>query len=257
MKFSIITPSLNQAEFIEDTILSVLDQNYSDFEHIIIDGGSTDGTLDILKKYPHLKWISEKDSGQSNAINKGFKMASGEILAWINSDDFYQPGIFEGLNNYFEETPDCNILYGDITFIGKNKNVLDVVTGACISYKNLLNNPDIVRQPSTFWRRGVIKKYGLIREEYHVVMDFDFFLRIAKKNKFHYINKNISFFRHYEENKTLSLRKKQLSEICTVLYRNGDYIGFKTIKYLFGRYLDSLDKNSKIKKIFSPLRKSK
>jgi len=88
VKISIITPTLNHAQYIEDTILSVKNQDYSDFEHIIIDGGSTDGTVDILKKYPHLIWISEKDSGQSNAINKGFKMASGDILAWINSDDY-------------------------------------------------------------------------------------------------------------------------------------------------------------------------
>ncbi len=93
-KISIVTPSYNSAEFIEDCIQSVLKQNYPNFEHIIIDGGSTDGTVEILKKYPHLKWISEPDEGQSDALNKGFKKAEGDIIGWLNSDDVYLPGTF-------------------------------------------------------------------------------------------------------------------------------------------------------------------
>lgn len=256
MKFSIITPSLNQAEFIEDTILSVLEQEYPDFEHIVVDGGSTDGTVDILKKYPHLKWISEKDRGQSDAINKGFKMADGEILAWINSDDFYEKNIFRDINNYFLQNPDACFLYGGITFIDKEKNLIERVSGDIISYKNLLKNPDIVRQPSSFWRREITEKTGLLNEDYHVVMDYDFFLRISKKYTLHYLDRNLSYFRAYIENKTLSLRKKQVMELCTVLYKNGDFISPKTVKFLLGRYLDSLENGSFLKKMFLPLRKS-
>jgi len=97
---SIVTPSLNQGRYIEQTIQSVLLQNYPNFEHIVIDGGSTDGTVEILKKYPHLKWISEKDSGQSEALNKGLKMATGDIIAWINSDDWYAEGAFNNVASF-------------------------------------------------------------------------------------------------------------------------------------------------------------
>src|ERR1700755_1492305 len=94
MKISIITPSYNQGRFIEDAILSVLSQGYPDFEHIVIDNCSTDNTLDVLKKYPHVKWVSEPDRGQSNALNKGFGLSTGDVLGWLNCDDFYLPGAF-------------------------------------------------------------------------------------------------------------------------------------------------------------------
>jgi glycosyltransferase involved in cell wall biosynthesis len=256
MKFSIITPSFNQACFIEDTILSVLNQNYPDFEHIIVDGGSTDGTVEILKKYPHLKWVSEKDRGQSDAINKGFRMASGDIIAWLNSDDYYETNIFNLIDEFFSHNKDCKFLYGGITFIDINKNVLATVNGANISYRNLLNNPDIIRQPSSFWHREVIEKIGVLNENYHVTMDFDFFLRISKKYKLCYLDKNLSYFRSYSENKTQSLKKKQFNEICSVMYSNGDYVGFKTLKFLLGRFLDSLGEHSILRKLFSPLRKN-
>ena len=105
MRLSIITPSLNQCEFIEETIHSVMNQDHHDVEHIVIDGGSTDNTVSILRKYPHLRWTSEKDTGQSNAINKGFQQATGEIIAWLNSDDYYEDHIFGDIVQYFETHP--------------------------------------------------------------------------------------------------------------------------------------------------------
>src|SRR5437016_162728 len=105
---SVVTPTFNQAPFIEQTIQSVLDQRPAAFEHIVIDGGSTDGTLEILAKYNHLKWISERDNGQSDALNKGFKKATGEIIGWINSDDWYEPGTFALVAKFFAENPDKN-----------------------------------------------------------------------------------------------------------------------------------------------------
>src|ERR1700743_3653163 len=94
MKISIITPSYNQGQFIEDAIRSVLDQGYPDFEHIVIDNCSTDGTLDVLRRYPHVRWVSEPDGGQSAALNKGLRLSTGDVLAWLNCDDFYLPGAF-------------------------------------------------------------------------------------------------------------------------------------------------------------------
>ena len=112
-RFSVITPSLNQGKYIETTIKSVLDQKFDSYEHIVIDGGSDDSTIEILKSYPHLKWVSEHDSGQSIALNKGFKMASGEIIAWINSDDWYAPKAFECVDHYFANHRSSGVLMGD------------------------------------------------------------------------------------------------------------------------------------------------
>ena len=122
LKFSVITPSFNNAQYIEQTIKSVLEQNYPNFEHIVIDGGSTDGTVEILKKHSHLKWVSEKDEGQADALNKGFRMATGDIIAWINSDDWYEPNIFGNIAEWFERNPDKNIVMGDCNLIDPARN---------------------------------------------------------------------------------------------------------------------------------------
>jgi len=253
LKFSIITPTLNQASYIEDTIKSVLNQNYDNFEHIIIDGGSKDGTLDILKKYKHLKWVSEKDTGQSNAINKGFKMASGEVVAWLNSDDYYDVNAFQYVNEFFNNT-NCKVLFGDITYIDENGKKLFNLSGDDISFEKLLKYPDNVRQPSTFWKRSVIEDIGLLNESLHLVMDLDLFLRIGKKYEFKYLNKNLSYFRYYKDNKTLSMLRRQTFEMYAVLkqYKNLD---FHDYKFLLGRFLDSLNDKNIIKKILSLLRK--
>src|SRR6202012_2755610 len=115
MKISIITPSYNQGQFIEDAIRSVLDQGYPDFEHIVIDNCSTDGTLDVLRKYPHIKWVSEPDGGQSAALNKGFRMSTGDVLAWLNCDDFYLPGAFQAAAQALG-APAVDGVYSDLQF---------------------------------------------------------------------------------------------------------------------------------------------
>ncbi len=255
LKISIITPSLNQGDYIEDSIKSVINQNYKNFEHIIIDGGSTDQTLEIIKKYPHIIWISEKDTGQSNAINKGFKLANGDIISWLNSDDFYDTDVFKVVSDYFNTNGDCYFIYGDITYVDKFKNYKKKIIGGTISFKNLLKNPDLVRQPSSFWRRSVLNEVGYLEESLHVVMDLDFFLRLGKKYEFYYINKNFSYFRTYKENKTSSQVRQQALEIFKVLKKYPRFLGLKSYKFIFGRYLDSLNDKNWIKKIFSILRK--
>lgn len=255
LKISIITPTLNQAQFIEETILSVLNQNYPDFEHIVIDGGSKDNTLDILKKYSHLKWVSEKDKGQSDAINKGFRMATGDIVAWINSDDYYAENTFNLINNYFSANPDCSILYGDITYISQSGSILYTLTGDDVSFEKLLDFPDNVRQPSTFWRKEVLEKVGYIKESLHLVMDLEFFLRIGKIYKFHYLPENLSFFRFYENNKTTVFLRKQVFEMHKVIKYYKGSLSFFNYKFLFGRYLDSLDKKNPVRLFFSIFRK--
>jgi glycosyltransferase involved in cell wall biosynthesis len=239
MKISIITPTLNQSRFIEDTILTVKNQDYPDFEHIVIDGGSTDGTIEILKKYPHLKWISEKDTGQSNAINKGLRMATGDILAWLNSDDYYDRNIFKDVAAYFENHPDCFFLYGNITYIDETKKPLGYISGETITYRMLLNNPDLVRQPSCFWRKDILQSVGYLNEQLHVVMDYDYFLRIGKQYQFHYLNRNLSFFRSYPQSKTSALARRQAMEIKSVMKTNAGFVNFRYYAFMLMRRYNS------------------
>jgi glycosyltransferase involved in cell wall biosynthesis len=234
-KISIITPTLNHSRFIEDTILSVKNQDYQFFEHIIIDGGSSDGTIEILAKYPHLKWISEKDTGQSNAINKGFRMSTGDILAWINSDDYYDSNIFSSIVKFFEENKDCSVVYGDMTDIDENGNILGMRTGEVFTLQRLLKNPDVVRQPVCFWRRAVLKEVGYLDENLHLVMDYDYFLRFAKRYRFCHMARNLCFFRMFSGTKTSRLAKQQISEIKYVMKRESGGMPFRFYIFMLWR----------------------
>ncbi|MBA4311486.1 MAG: glycosyltransferase [Chlorobiaceae bacterium] len=255
MRISIITPSYNQGEFIEDTIKSVINQDHKDIEHIIMDGGSTDQTVSILKKYDHLKWVSERDSGQSNAINMGFRKVSGNIIAWLNSDDYYEDHIFGDIVKYFEQNPECMLLYGDITFVNKEGHSLYKVSGDTIDYGKLIECPDIVRQPSFFWRREVIEIIGGVDEDLHLVMDFDFFLRIARRYKFHYINRNLSYYRTYEVNKTSALPRRQVYEIYKVFRKQHIPMTIPRANYLIRKYFNSIGAVKGLAAIIRHLRK--
>jgi glycosyltransferase involved in cell wall biosynthesis len=240
MKISIITPTLNHARFIEDTIQSVLNQDHKDVEHIVVDGGSTDGTIEILKKHPHLKWISEKDTGQSNAINKGFRMATGDIIAWCNSDDYYERNVFSEIAAFFRDHPDCCFLYGDITYIKEDKNVIFKFSGNDMSFASLLKNPDLVRQPSCFWRKELLQTIGFLNEDLHLVMDYDYILRIGRKHPFCYMPKNLSYFRFYAENKTTKMVKRQVRELRAVMKEySAGIINFRFFAFVASRHFRS------------------
>ncbi len=249
LMISIVTPSFNQGEFIEQTIISVLNQNYANFEHIIIDGGSNDNTIEILKKYNHLKWVSEKDRGQSNAINKGFSIASGDIFAWLNSDDYYEKNIFLSIMDFFSMNPECDFLYGDITYVDERCRTLFKIKGEEINFYNLLNNPDLIRQPSFFWRREKFFEFGGVDESLNLVMDFDLFLKFTKLRTPGYIGKNLSYYRMYDKTKTVVNRRKQAFEIYKVIKKHSLRISIKMFWFLFKRYFGSFAFFSGIRKI--------
>ena len=219
LKLTIITPSFNQAPYIGQTIRSVLAQDYHCVEHIVIDGGSTDRTVDQLKKYPHLQWVSEKDRGQADALNKGLAKASGDIIGWINSDDYYEHQIFGSIVKCFEE-PDVMWVIGNLTFVWDQTGELIARKSPTINYERLINNPDIVRQPSTFFRKSFIEKVGGWNADYFRAMDFDLWVRLAKISSPRMIDENFAYFRIHAHQKTShsnTLRQKR--EILTILNR--------------------------------------
>jgi glycosyltransferase involved in cell wall biosynthesis len=210
-KISVITPTLNQGRFIERTIRSVLEQEYPDLEFIVMDGGSTDGTLDILKRYQgSLRWFSEKDAGQADAINKGMARSSGEIIAYLNSDDVYEPGALKRVAAYFADHPEAMWVTGKCRIIDESEAE---VRRPITAYKNfllrrmsypllLVTNP--ISQPSTFWRRRVVDEIGLFDTNEHYVMDYDYWLRICRKHPPAVLDDYLSAFRVYTTSKTSS-----------------------------------------------------
>lgn len=219
LKLTIITPSFNQAPYIEQTIRSVLAQDYPCVEHIVIDGGSTDCTVDVLKKYPHLQWVSEKDRGQADALNKGLAKANGDIIGWVNSDDYYEHKIFGSIVKCFED-PDVMWVIGHLTFLWDQTGELVAKKSPPISYDRLLNNPDIVRQPSTFFRKSFIEQAGGWNPCFFMAMDFDLWVRLAKISSPRMIDKNLAYFRIHALQKTShanTLRQKR--EILSILNR--------------------------------------
>jgi glycosyltransferase involved in cell wall biosynthesis len=239
LKFSIITPSFNSEKYIIDTIESVLLQKYKNIEHIIIDGGSSDRTIDIISKYSHIKWISEKDSGPSDAIRKGFEMADGDIFVWLNSDDYFEPDIFKNISNYFSCNTDLQILIGNITFVDKNKDIL--VKDKTYHYdKNHLVKvcADVIRQPSTFFTKGIYEKVGGISCRLKVVFDYDLFIRMLDVSSPKFVDENFAYVRDFEETISRRLVRKQAIEIL------------KVSKMYGGSLLDPINKTNLKKFIF-------
>ena len=202
-KISIVTVSYNQGQFIEDNILSVINQNYSNIEHIIIDAGSTDGTLEILKKYEkHLNWVSEPDKGQSDGLNKGFKKASGDIIGWINSDDRLVSGSLDNVASFFKDNPEEIAVVGNINLITEKGDFVRTVLSEPYEYKNMVNQKRGVTQPSTFLKKEVFNKIGYLDESLHYAMDFDLFLRVSSIKTVPYLNMSFADFRLQEQAKS-------------------------------------------------------
>lgn len=186
-RITVVTPSYNQGQFIEKTIHSVLAQEYPNLEYIVMDGGSTDGTVDVLRRYSdRLQWVSEADRGQSHAINKGFAAATGDIVTFINSDDLYEPGAFHTVAHFFQEHASAKWAAGKCRIIDQQgREVMRWVTG----YKNLMLRTgsyqlllivNYLSQPAIFMRREVVQEVGLLDESLVYTMDYDYWLRLCQ-----------------------------------------------------------------------------
>lgn len=219
MNFSIITPSLNQGAYIEETIKSVLGQKKIHLEYIVIDGKSTDKTLQILEKYKNkLIYISEKDNGQSDAINRGLRLATGEIFSWLNSDDWYCKDTLQKVDRYFKNNPDISIVYGDYAIADKNGKIVKVIKEIDFDKDIFLHGVNYICQPTVFFRREIFKKLGGLDENLHLTMDLQYWLRVIKMGyKFGHIKSCLAVTRLHPECKSIKEKDKQLMESDMVL----------------------------------------
>jgi glycosyltransferase involved in cell wall biosynthesis len=205
LKISIITPSYNQGKFIEETILSIISQNYPHLEYIIIDGGSTDNTVAIIKKYEEYLayWVSEKDNGQSEAINKGFKKATGDIVCWLNSDDILLPNALKSISDYFSENKSLDFVNGNTVLVDANSTIIS--SHFTLKQKRWYAKHGIyyINQPAMFWRREIFDTIGFLKEDFHTQMDKEILIRIFENNfKIGHLTKMIAGFRIHEMSKS-------------------------------------------------------
>ena len=240
---SIITPSFNQARYIEATIQSVLGQDYPRIEYIIMDGGSTDGTVDVIKKYAmesnsslfknqkqasglHTHsiayWVSEKDKGQTDAINKGFARATGDILAWINSDDTYEPGAISAAVKYLQEHPNVGMVYADCNFVNEDGRVIGKFGSAQTDYRLLRQGYVHIPQQTMFFRADLWKQVGPLDPSFYFAMDYDLWTRLAARTQLKYFPGQVwANFRLHTSGKTIAADDRCWPEMIRVHYRDG------------------------------------
>ena len=217
-KITVVTPSYNQGAYLEETIRSVLDQRYPNLEYIVIDGGSTDQSLDIIRKYAsHFQyWVSEKDSGQTEAINKGLRRATGELVTWLNSDDVFTPNALHHVAKAYLEQP-ADVIYGDYILMTSRGKPFLKRREIPFDYELLLYGVNFIGQPSSYIRRSVFLQHGFLDESMQFSMDYELWLRIGKAGaQFRHIKEFLSYYRYHETSKTVNQAvafRKELDEV--------------------------------------------
>jgi len=221
---TIVTPSFNQGHFIRQTIKSVLAQDYPHIEYIVMDGGSTDDTASVVREYAgRLTFISEKDRGQSHAINKGFRMARGEIVAWINSDDILLPGAVTHAVKAFERTPELGAVYGEgylIDYDGKVTSRFPATEP--FNLWKLVYASDYILQQTVYFRRSIFHEIGYIDEDLHYGLDWELLIRIGKRYGMEYIPEYMGSLREYDAAKTFSGGHRRFRELAGILRKHGN-----------------------------------
>ena len=202
---SIVTPSFNQVRYLEQAMRSVLDQSYPSLEYIVIDGGSRDGSLAVLERYQGrlAHWVSEPDQGQADAINKGLRLARGEIVAWLNSDDAYLPGAVAQAVEALEHDPDLGMVYADGLMVDSELTLLDRHTYPQVGVLELLCF-DVILQPTVFMRRRVLEDVGYLNPTYQLILDHELWVRIASRYSIRHVNRFWAIERTHPEAKTIS-----------------------------------------------------
>jgi len=221
MRISVITPSFNHARYLPATLDSVRMQYGVEVEHIVVDGGSKDGTIEILRNWegPGHQWISEPDVGQTDAINKGLRLATGELLAYLNSDDIYYPEALVAVADYFSSHPGCQIAYGDADHLNEDGSFMKQYPTEPWDYERL-QETCFICQPAVFWRRAVIERFGLFDERFHISLDYEYWLRVGAHLPFHYLRgKVLAGSRMYPQNKTMSQRVRGHEETLDIVAR--------------------------------------
>jgi GT2 family glycosyltransferase len=195
---SIVTPSYNQAAFLEQTLLSVLEQDYPHLEYLVVDGNSSDGSVDLIQKYAHRLawWVSEKDSGQAEAINKGLARARGEIVAWLNSDDTYLPGTVSAAVRALQEHPEAALVYGDMLAVDENGQVINRLRYRQLDLIDLLCF-QIIGQPAVFMRREALEKAGPLDPSYHCLLDHHLWIRMAAQGPIVHVAQTLAAARYH------------------------------------------------------------
>ena len=225
LSISVITPSLNQCGYIEKTLRSVLSQDIPDLEYVVVDGGSTDKTLEILNRFtPELRWISEGDRGQADAVNKGIRATNGEIIGWLNSDDIYYPGALGKVAALFERYPHMDVMYGDAWYIGADDEIIT-------PYATEAWNPERLKgtcylcQPAVFFRRRVVDRFGFLDVRLGYCMDYEFWLRLSEGGaRFLYVPEMLAGSRLHPSAKSLAVRMKAIQETNRMLLRKFGHV---------------------------------
>lgn len=240
---SIVTPSFNQARFLESTIHSVLSQSYPRLEYIIVDGGSTDGSSDIIRKYSNKLawWVSEKDQGQTEAINKGFAYAKGDILAWLNSDDTYLPGAVASAVQFFRDDSQLGLVYGDANFINEAGQVIGKFHAAQTNLHLLRQGYVHIPQQASFFSGDLWRAVGPLDTSFYFAMDYDLWVRIAARSQVKYVPQTWANFRLHTAGKTISADDRCWPEMLRVHYRDG------------GRFFSIIVAKYYVRKLVAPL----